>query len=67
MVTVLCSDRRTDLSEAHVQADDLWIPIESLEPTSGWTLKPEGICLDDFCIPIPPDTPKRSCVKSASI
>ena len=55
MVTILCGDRRTELSQAHAQPDDLWIPLASLEAVSGWTLKPEGMCLDDFCIPLPPE------------
>jgi peroxiredoxin len=32
---------------------DLWLPIERLEETTGLVVKPEGICFDDQCIPLP--------------
>ena len=54
MVTVLCGNRWTSITGAEPAGDDLWVPLGDLERASGWTLKPEGVCLEDTCVPIPP-------------
>ena len=33
--------------------DGLWLSAEDAERTTGWTLKPEGMCRDDLCVPMP--------------
>jgi hypothetical protein len=30
----------------------LWLSAEDTERATGWTLKPEGMCQDDLCVPI---------------
>jgi hypothetical protein len=34
-------------------ADGLWLSAEDAERATGWTLKPEGMCRDDLCVPMP--------------
>jgi hypothetical protein len=34
--------------------DDLWVSFEDLTASTGWEHKPEGLCLGDRCVPIPP-------------
>ena len=29
------------------------LDIDSLDQTTGWTLKPEGVCRDEVCVPLP--------------
>lgn len=49
MATVL-----TEQGEMTVAATDgLWLSAEDAERTTGWTLKPEGMCKDDLCVPLP--------------
>ena len=49
MATVL-----TGHDELTVQATDgLWLSAEDAERATGWTLKPEGMCRDDICVPTP--------------
>lgn len=49
MVTVL-----TEAGEMMLDAaDDLWLTATDAECATGWTLKPEGMCRDDVCMPMP--------------
>ena len=50
---LLIQDRVTNIEGALAEGDALWLPIESLEAATGWSLKPEGACLGDVCVPIP--------------
>jgi hypothetical protein len=52
MVTVL-----TDRGEFTVSASNgLNVTPADAEAVSGWTLKPEGMCRDELCVPLPEDT-----------
>ena len=49
MATVL-----SEQGELAVAATDgLWLSAEDAGRTTGWTLKPEGMCRDDLCVPMP--------------
>jgi hypothetical protein len=44
----------TPLAEFDVAAHDgLWMSPVDAEKVTGWTLKPEGMCRDDLCVPLP--------------
>jgi len=32
----------------------LWMKAADAEKVTGWTLKPEGMCRDELCVPLPP-------------
>ena len=40
--------------QAEADGDNLWLSLSELQKTTGWELKPEGACLGDVCVPIPP-------------
>ena len=49
MATVL-----TEQGEMTVAATNgLWLSADDAECATGWTLKPEGMCRDDVCVPLP--------------
>lgn len=54
MATILANDRVTEVKTLE-DPTDLWVTGADLEPATGFTLKPEGACLDDICIPIRQD------------
>jgi len=53
MITVLHEQSETLSATAQARGDDLWINPRELERATGWTLKPEGFCHGDVCVPVP--------------
>jgi peroxiredoxin len=53
--TILYEDRSFETPEAHVDDAGLWLPLKVVADAIGWEHKPEGICRDDVCVPVPPD------------
>ncbi|MBX3499171.1 MAG: hypothetical protein KF889_06970 [Alphaproteobacteria bacterium] len=52
MTTIL-----TDRGDAQVDArDGLKVSTADAERATGWTLKPEGMCRDEICVPLPAGT-----------
>lgn len=49
MTTVLTE--QGDLTLA--PTDGLWLSAQDAERVTGWTLKPEGMCQGDLCMPMP--------------
>jgi hypothetical protein len=48
MTTIL-----TETGEVAVDGSDgLWLAAADVERATGWTLKPEGMCRDDACVPL---------------
>jgi hypothetical protein len=45
-------------TEEHTVAarDGLWVSPKDAERATGWTLKPEGMCRDELCVPLRDDT-----------
>jgi hypothetical protein len=52
MVTLLTDLGAHDVRD-RVEGNDLWIAAADLEPATGWSLKPEGFCKDEICVPLP--------------
>jgi len=52
-VTVLYNDRTVKLAQVRPDPRDLWIRADYLPRVNEFTLKPEGACRSDMCIPVP--------------
>jgi len=59
MVTLLHEQTEITAETARVRDEDLWLSSGDLERATGWSLKPQGFCLDDVCVPVPPDDRSR--------
>ena len=53
MITLLHEQSETASKTALVRDQDLWISPRDLEQATGWSMKPEGFCLGDVCVPVP--------------
>jgi hypothetical protein len=54
MVTVLTDTGEIEVAGAQRERDRLWLTEAELEAATGWSLRPEGLCRGDVCVPIPP-------------
>jgi hypothetical protein len=53
--TIIYGAKTTFLNDAQVESDDLWLSDPDLIRATGWELKPQGVCLEERCVPIPAD------------
>ena len=53
MITVLNEQSETVCAEAQADGENLWINAPELAAATGWSMKPEGLCRDDICLPVP--------------
>jgi hypothetical protein len=53
-VTLLTDLGVKPISGSRPGPDDLWVTAEALLETTGFALKPEGICREELCFPLPP-------------
>ena len=54
--TVLARENTLVIERALVGDGELLVPLENVEAITGFKVKPEGMCVDDLCIPIPADS-----------
>jgi hypothetical protein len=52
MIRILHDTRETVLPDA-TSADALWLDGAGIRDATGWDWKPQGLCRDDTCMPIP--------------
>ena len=54
MTTVLTDAGRFEIVGAETAGDDLWLSAEDAQTATGWSIKPEGLCKAEVCVPLPP-------------
>ena len=53
--TVLYDDRVVSVERTLAGPNDLWVTPEDLTRINGFEIKPQGVCLEDLCIPLRQD------------
>jgi len=53
MITVLHEQSETACPTAHADGEQLWIGAGESDRVTGWSLKPQGFCRGDICVPVP--------------
>ena len=51
--TIVYDDRATDVAAAREEADQLWITTADLKRATRFEVKPQGVCRDELCFPLP--------------
>jgi hypothetical protein len=65
MTTVLYQERESTAERAEPQGEELWLTLPELTAVSGWQLKPEGVCKDEACVPVP-DARRSALIREGS-
>ncbi len=52
---VIYDNRTTEVAPAPatLAGDDLWVKLADLKRATGFVIKPQGVCRDELCFPIP--------------
>src|SRR5262245_8461496 len=53
--TVIYDNRTTEVGPgpATLNTDDMWVTLADLKLATGFVIKPQGVCRDELCFPIP--------------
>jgi len=51
--TIVYDDAATDLTSAREDAGELWITTTDLKRATRFEVKPQGVCRDELCFPLP--------------
>ena len=52
-VTIVYDDRASEINAANEDAGQLWITTFDLKRATSFELKPQGVCRDELCFPVP--------------
>jgi hypothetical protein len=55
VVTILTSDSVSTPASARADGGSLWLRSDELLASTGWEIKPEGVCRGEVCVPLPED------------
>ena len=51
--TIVYDDKATDIAAAREETDQLWITTADLKHATRFEVKPQGVCRDELCFPLP--------------
>jgi hypothetical protein len=52
---IVYEGRTTEIAQARIDAADVWVTTVDLKRATGFVIKPQGVCRDELCFPIPRD------------
>lgn len=52
-VTVIYDEKATEVGTAPIESKDLWISKKDLALATRFVVKPQGVCRDELCFPLP--------------
>lgn len=63
--TIIYDDRASEIVAANEGSGQLWITAVDLKHTTGFELKPQGVCRDELCFPVPKSRSREFVQKNA--
>lgn len=63
--TIIYDDKATEITAAEEDAGQLWITTADLKRATHFELKPQGVCRDELCFPVPKAREQEFVRKSA--
>ena len=63
--TIVYDDKTTEITAANEDAGQLWITTADLQRATRFELKPQGVCRDELCFPVPKSRQEEFVRKSA--
>lgn len=63
--TIIYDDRASEVRSVNEEAGRLWITADDLKRATGFELKPQGICRDELCFPVPKSRRREFVLESA--
>ncbi len=63
--TVIYDDHATEITRANDEGGQLWITTVDLKRATGFLLKPQGVCRNQLCFPLPRSREQEFVRKSA--
>ncbi len=52
-ITIIYDDKASEISDANLDAGQLWITTADLKQATQFELKPQGVCRNELCFPLP--------------
>ena len=52
-MTVIYDGASTEVTASSEAAQDLWVTMTDLKRATGFVVKPQGVCRDELCFPLP--------------
>jgi hypothetical protein len=63
--TIIYDDHATEIRTANADRGQLWITTVDLKRATGFALKPQGVCRDELCFPLPKSREQEFVEKSS--
>jgi hypothetical protein len=64
---VIYEGKKTILDSARVTSSGLWVNTRDLSAATGYHIKPQGVCRDELCFPIPSKRKAQFIVKQGGV
>jgi hypothetical protein len=67
LATIIYDDRATEITAADEDSGQLWITTADFKRATRFELKPQGVCRDELCFPVPKSRKQEFVRKGAGI
>src|SRR5688572_16642586 len=66
-ITVIYDEKATEVTTSSMESKDLWITKKDLLRATRFVVKPQGVCRDELCFPLPKSRKAQFTVKQGKV